>query len=80
MVGQANCGTIKGRLVWGGDNVPPAVVLEKQGQAQKDPNVCAKDQSILSHEMEVDPKTKGSLMGSRTSFDPRRPIPKRSRN
>ena len=62
-VGQANDGTIKGRLVWGGENVPPAVVLVAKGQAQKDPNVCAKNQAILSHDLEVDPKTKGVAYG-----------------
>jgi hypothetical protein len=62
-VGQANYGTIKGRLVWGGDAIPSPKVLEEKGKAQKDPNVCAKDQSILSHELEVDPKTKGIAYG-----------------
>jgi hypothetical protein len=59
VVGQAQYGTVKGRLVWGGDDVPPVRVLEAKGKAQKDPNVCAKNQSILSRELVVDPKTKG---------------------
>jgi hypothetical protein len=63
VVGQANCGTIKGRLVWGGDNVPAPVVLVNKGQAQNNPDVCAKNQSILSHDLEVDPKTKGVAYG-----------------
>jgi hypothetical protein len=63
VVGQANYGTIKGRLVWGGDNVPSAVALVEKGKAPKDPEICAKDQSILSHEMEVDPTTKGVAYG-----------------
>jgi hypothetical protein len=63
-VGQGDLGTIKGRLVWGGENVsPPAVVLQAKGMAQKDPEVCAKNQSILSHDLEVDPKTKGIAYG-----------------
>ncbi len=62
-IGQANHGTIKGRLVWGGEKIPAPVVLEAMGKAQKDPNICAKDQPIFSHELEVDPKTKGVAYG-----------------
>ena len=39
------------------------MVLEAKGKAQKDPNICAKDQPILSHDLEVDPKTKGVAYG-----------------
>ena len=63
MVGQANYGTIKGRLVWGGEHVPPTEVLVEMGKAAKNPDVCAKNQSILSHDLEVDPKTKGVAYG-----------------
>jgi len=59
VVGQAQYGTIKGRLVWGGDQVPPVKVLEEKGKAEKDPNVCAKDKPIVSRELTVDPETKG---------------------
>jgi hypothetical protein len=59
VVGQAGFGTVKGRLVWGGDAVPPVKVLVAKGQAPKDPNVCARDKPILSRELVVDPKTKG---------------------
>jgi hypothetical protein len=59
LVAQAPFGTLKGRLVWGGDQVPPVKVLEEKGKAEKDPNVCAKDQPILSRELVVDPETKG---------------------
>jgi hypothetical protein len=59
VVGQGEYGTIKGRLVWGGDTIPPVRVLEEKGKAQKDPNVCAKDKSILSRSLVVDPDTKG---------------------
>ena len=38
-------------------------MLEEKGKAEKDPDVCAKDQSILSHELEIDPKTKGVRYG-----------------
>src|SRR5262249_3513974 len=47
------------RLVWGGDQVPPVKVLEEKGKAQKDPNVCAATQTIMSRELVVDPETKG---------------------
>src|SRR4051812_9152964 len=56
---QAGYGTIKGRLVWGGAQAPERKVLEPKGRASKNPEVCAKDQDILSDELAVDPKTKG---------------------
>jgi hypothetical protein len=61
LAGQGPFGTIKGRLVWGGDvaTIPPVKVLAEVGKATKDPNVCARDKPILSREMNVDPKTKG---------------------
>ncbi len=59
VVGQSEYGTIKGRLVWGGDQVPPVKVLEDKGKAEKEPNVCARDRPILSRELVVDPQTKG---------------------
>jgi hypothetical protein len=62
-IGQANEGTIKGRLVWGGETVPPLVDAIAKGQAPKDPNVCATAQAIRSHDLEVDPKTKGVAYG-----------------
>jgi hypothetical protein len=61
--GQGEYGTIKGRLVWGGDAVPPAKVEVEAGKANKDPEICAKDQPIASHELEVDPKSKGVSNG-----------------
>jgi hypothetical protein len=62
-VGQAQTGTIKGRLVWGGDAIPPVKMLEDKGKAEKDPQVCAKDQPILSRELVIDPQTKGVAYG-----------------
>ncbi len=63
VVGQADVGTIKGRLVWGGEQVSPTEVLQAKGKAAKDPDVCARNQSILSHDLEIDPKTKGVAYG-----------------
>jgi hypothetical protein len=60
---QQPFGTIKGRLIWGGDAAIPSKVLEEIGKAEKDPNVCAKTQSIISHELEMDPNTKGVRYG-----------------
>jgi len=59
LTGQAPFGSIKGRLVWGGEEIPPVKVLAAKGQAPKDPNVCAREQPILSRELTIDPKTKG---------------------
>jgi hypothetical protein len=63
LLGQGPFGTIKGRLVWGDDNVPPPVVLEAAGKASKNPEVCAKTKAIMSRELVVDPKTKGVSYG-----------------
>jgi hypothetical protein len=60
---QAEFGTIKGRLVWGGSEAPAPQVLVEQGKAAKDPEVCAKDQPIPSRELVVDPQTKGVAYG-----------------
>jgi plastocyanin len=51
---QAQFGTIKGRLVWGGDDVPQPKMLE----VTKDADFCGK-MPIVSKELVVDPKTKG---------------------
>ena len=59
LLGQNEYGTIKGRLVWGGDEVPAPKVLEPLGKASKNPEVCAKNAAILDHALIVDPKTKG---------------------
>jgi hypothetical protein len=52
-------GTIKGRLVWGDENIPPVKVLVEKGKSDKDPDICAKDKSILSRDLVIDPKSKG---------------------
>ncbi len=70
-VGQAGYGTIKGRLVWGGDAVPAARILQEKGKAQINPDVCAKDQTIQSHELEIDPTTKGVAYGFAYLVKPR---------
>ena len=51
-------GTLKGQIVFGG--APPEVpVLEEKGKAEKDPQYCAKNASILSERLLVDGATKG---------------------
>lgn len=52
-------GTIKGRVVWGGEGIPQIKVLEEKGKADKDPLVCARDKPIFSRELVVDPDSKG---------------------
>jgi len=55
----AGYGTIKGRLVWGGDKAPEQKVKFPKGKADKDPAVCAKNAPIMVDDLVVDPKTKG---------------------
>jgi hypothetical protein len=61
--GQGEYGTIKGRLVWGGSEIPTAKNLVEVGKSLKDPEACAKDEPIPSRELVVDPKTKGVAFG-----------------
>jgi hypothetical protein len=63
VVGQAASGTIKGHLVWGDDNIPPAKVLIEKGKSEKNPDICAKDEPILSRDLVIDPKSKGVAYG-----------------
>src|SRR3954453_21262957 len=63
LAGQAGYGTIKGRLVWGGTEVPAAKALIEKGKAAKDPEVCATAEPIPSRELVVDPKNKGVAYG-----------------
>jgi len=59
LLAQSEYGSIKGRLVWGGAQVPVRKFLVEQGKAAKDPEVCGKDAPIVNRELAVDPKTKG---------------------
>jgi len=63
LAAQGVYGTIKGRLVWGGSDVPPARALIEKGRAQKDPEICAREAAIPDRELVVDPKTKGVAYG-----------------
>jgi hypothetical protein len=56
---QGGSGTIKGRLVWGGAQVPQPEVAQAKGKASKDPEVCAASGDILKNDLVVDPKSKG---------------------
>ncbi|MGO9470059.1 MAG: hypothetical protein ACLQIB_10735 [Isosphaeraceae bacterium] len=61
--GQAEFGTVKGRLVWGGDHPPPPTNLVEKGQAPRDADVCARDKPIPARDLVVDPKSKGVAYG-----------------
>jgi hypothetical protein len=60
---QGEFGTIKGRLVWGGDNPPPPVNAVEKGHAPQNADVCAKDKAIPARDLVVDPKSKGIAYG-----------------
>jgi hypothetical protein len=62
-IGQAQTGTIKGRLVYGDENIPEIKVDVAKGTDTKSPEVCAKNASIMSRDLVVDPKTKGVAYG-----------------
>ena len=59
LVAQATYGTIKGRLVWGGESAPPQKFSVDKGMANKDPGVCAASAAIPDNDLVVDPKTNG---------------------
>jgi hypothetical protein len=61
--GQGATGSLKGHLVWGDDKIPPAKVKVEQGKAPRDPEICAKNQPIMSRALVIDPKTKGVAFG-----------------
>jgi hypothetical protein len=63
LVGQGQSGTIKGRLVWGDENIPPAKIDVEKGMAKNDPDICAKDRPIVSRSLVIDPKSKGVAHG-----------------
>jgi hypothetical protein len=57
-VTEKGWGTLKGRVVFGGD-APQPPVLQAVGKAEKDPEVCAKTTPIVSEKLVVNPATKG---------------------
>jgi hypothetical protein len=58
-VAQGQTGTIKGRLVWGDDNVPDPKVEVEKGKAPNNADICARDAPILSRDLPIDKKSKG---------------------
>jgi len=60
---QGNVGSNKGRLVWGGNQVPAPRNLVEVGQSTKDPQVCAKDAAIPARDLVVDSSSKGVRYG-----------------
>jgi hypothetical protein len=62
-VAQAKTGTIKGRLVWGDENIPEIKELVAKGKSTSNADVCAATSPIISRELVVDPKTKGVAYG-----------------
>jgi hypothetical protein len=62
-VGQAETGTIKGRLVWGDEKIPEVKEDVAKGKAANNADVCAATGSIMSRDLVVDPKTKGVAYG-----------------
>ena len=62
-VGQQGYGTIKGKLVWGGDTAPEPKVLRATGKAETDGALCAAAAPLIDNGLLVDPKTKGIKFG-----------------
>ncbi len=62
-VGQQGFGTVKGKLVWGGGDIPPVATLVDKGKSDKDPDICARDAAIKSRALVIDEKTGGVSYG-----------------
>ena len=62
-VAQAQTGTIKGRLIWGDENIPEVKEAVGKGKSPQNADVCAATSAIMSRDMVVDPKTKGVAYG-----------------
>ena len=60
---QGDYGTIKGRLVWGGSDVPPARTLVEKGRGTKGSRGLRTGGGNPHRELVVDPKTKGVAYG-----------------
>src|SRR5437660_1720777 len=56
---RAEWGTIKGRIVWGGDKVPVAEDLTPIIKKNADATFCLKDGKVLSEAWVIDAKDKG---------------------
>lgn len=52
-------GTIRGRLVWGGDDVPAPEVWVEQSRAPKDRAFCANNGPIFNERLVIDRRTRG---------------------
>jgi hypothetical protein len=52
-------GSIKGKLVWGGDKAPDRKVLVEVGKARQNKEVCAASAPVLDNELIVEPATRG---------------------
>ncbi len=58
-VRQEGTGTIRGQLIWGGNDVPKlAPLVEKGDGSKKDANVCAAE-TLLDRSLVIDPESKG---------------------
>jgi hypothetical protein len=55
---SGNWGTIKGRVVFGGDSIPVPKLVHKKGAAPKDPEVCSA-RDTFSDELAVNKENKG---------------------
>ena len=80
LLAQGDYGSIKGRLVWGGAEVPVRKFLVEQGKAAKDPEVCGKDAPIVESRAGGRPQDQGHRhTRSSTWSSPRARTPRRSR-
>jgi len=52
-------GTIKGRLVWGDEQIPTRRVLVPRGEGKPDPDICAKKGPLFDESLVIDRATKG---------------------
>src|SRR4051812_3501304 len=56
---EGRSGSIRGRVIWTGAAIPRFKDLQLQGQAERDPQVCARERAIPDGALLIDPGTKG---------------------
>ncbi len=69
-------GAIRGRLVWDHAELPKPQVLQAEGRAERDPEVCARGLAIVDDSLVIDPRTKGIKNGIAYLANPKGTNPK----
>ncbi|SIO40153.1 hypothetical protein SAMN05444166_4399 [Singulisphaera sp. GP187] len=56
---ESRFGSIRGRVIWAGTELPRFNDLQPQGRAERDPQICARERAIPNNALIIDPQSKG---------------------